>query len=108
MSFTERLFGPSVTPALLFASFCGGAAAAVVLKVKDPRQICAILFVGLVCSIYIGPLMSHQVSAWFDADSSENVRTATGFICGMSGMIIANAILAVMGRLTRLWGEPKA
>lgn len=98
MSILDRVFGPDITPAVLVASFTGAAAAAVVLKVRDPRQIAALLFIGFACSIYIGPLMGAQLSAWFGPNSTEAVKNASSFICGMSGMVIANGIIALVSK----------
>lgn len=94
------LFGSDVKVAPLVAAFFGAMAYAVILRVRNPFQLVGVVFVGLVVSYYMGPLIVQWLGeAGFSGVDVEGLQNAAGFVAGLSGMAICNGILAVAQRL---------
>ena len=95
-----KFLGLDFRAAPLVASFFGAMAYAIVLRVRSPGQMLAIVLVGMIVSYFLGPLIvSWLVHLGFDNVDSDGLQNSAGFIAGLSGMAICNGVIAVASRL---------
>lgn len=96
-----------IKASVVVAAFAGSVAAAIVLRVRSPWQIIAMVTVGLMTSVYLGPLIvDWMVRVGFAAVDPGRLENAAGFVAGLSGMAILNGLIVAARRLGG--GKPDA
>jgi hypothetical protein len=91
-----------VKTSVLVATFAGAMAAAIVLKVRSPWQLLGLVTVGLLTSIYLGPLIVDQVERMgFSNVDRSDLSNAAGFLAGLASMAILNGIVNTIHRIGR-------
>lgn len=94
----------------LVAAFFGAMAYAIVLKVRRPLDIAAIMLVGFAVSLFFGPLIADWIGRFggFDSVAPESLQNAAGFVSGLGGMAICNGLIVVVRKAMNMLGTKVA
>lgn len=89
-----------IKASVIVAAFAGSVAAAIVLRVRSPWQIIAMVTIGLMTSVYFGPLIvDWMIRFGFSGVDPARLENAAGFVAGLAGMAIINGVMNAARRL---------
>lgn len=92
-------FLPDAEPGSLLAAFAGAVSAAILFKTRSLGQLVSIVVVGFLTAIYFGPLVTDGlIRLGFHDVPGDGLANASGFFCGLTGMVIGNGLIALVRR----------